>query len=294
MIVYLNGAFLPAAEARISVFDGGYLYGDGIYTTLRLYKGLPLDLVAHHRRLQEHTAQLQISFSMSLDELRGIIAELVQRNNLQHADGRLRITLSRQGTPEEPLPLTDPARLPTTVVMLLSPVAQAIAQWQAEGIPVISLPAGHARGNFPALKTLNALPAVSALRTAAAAGCPEAFLTSPAGHLLEGAVSNIFLVRSGTLVTPRSEGGFLAGRTRERIFGLAAGDDIPAREKTVTRQDLPLASEIFVVSSVREILPVIAVDGQTVGNGAPGPLTRKLQVEYRALINRELAAQSGQ
>lgn len=291
MIVYLNGAYLPADEARVSIFDGGYMYGDGIYTTLRLYGGLPLDLGAHYKRLAQQTARLQISFALDLPRLKAAITELAARNELSGTDGRLRITVSRSGDPSDPMPLRDLPHIASTVVMTLTPVAPELVRWQAAGIPVICLAEGYARGNFPELKTLNALATLSALRRAAAEGCPEALLTGPQGQLLEGAVSNIFLVAGGQLVTPASEGGFLAGRTRERILKIAARENIEVRQEVIDRRQLDAAREVFVVSSVREVLPVVQIDGQAVGEGIPGPVTRLIQEKYRALIARDLREQ---
>lgn len=301
MIVYLNGAYLPAARARVSVFDGGYMYGDGIYTTLRLYGGLPLDLVAHYERLVRHSTQLEIRFDLPLDALRAAIAELVARNDLGNTDGRLRITVSRSGEPGLPMPLHDLAQIPSTVVLALTPVAPELARWQADGIPVICLSEAYARGNFPELKTLNSLATLRALRRAAAAGCPEALLTGPDGQLLEGAVSNIFLVtgdqasgnhaQEGALATPASAGDFLAGRTRERILKIAAREKITTRQTVLDRSDLAAAREVFVVSSVREVLPVVRIDGVVVGEGVPGPVTRLIQEKYAALIARDLRSQ---
>ncbi len=291
MIVYLNGAYLPADQAMVSVFDGGYMYGDGIYTTLRLYGGLPLDLPAHHERLQRQTAHLDIVFDLSLAEVQQAIGILVERNDLADTDGRLRIAVSRSGDPALPLPLHDLTRIPSTVSMTLAPVTPELDRWRSEGIPVICLDEAYARGNFPELKTLNSLATVSALRQAAAAGCPEALLTSPDGYLLEGAVSNIFLVSGDHLVTPASKGEFLAGRTRERILKIAAREKITVRQKMIDRRHLAAACEVFVVSSVREVLPVVAIDGQPVGEGVPGPVTRLIQEKYRALIARDLRDQ---
>lgn len=291
MIVYLNGAYVPADQAQVSIFDGGYMYGDGIYTTLRLYSGLPLDLTAHWERLKRQTGQLQIAFELSFDDLQQIIAELVTRNDLAATDGRLRITVSRSGDPLAPMPLSNLTQIPSTISMTLNPVAPELEQWQTDGIPVICLDEVYARGNFPDLKTLNALATLSALRQAAAAGCPEALLSGPDGNLLEGAISNIFLVSGDHLVTPASEGAFLAGRTRERILKIAARENITVRQKAIDQRHLTAACEVFVVSSVREVMPVVCIDGQDVGNGQPGPITRLFQEKYRALIARDLQDQ---
>jgi D-amino acid aminotransferase len=288
MIVYLNGQYLAAEKAKISVWDGGYLYGDGIYTTLRLYSGQPLDLGAHHRRLRSHAAELDLPMPVSEDQLRDVTRELARANGLSAVDGRLRITISRGGSPETPLPVAGLENIPPTILMTLVPIGKELRRWQTDGIGVITLGESHARGNFPALKTLNSLAAVRALRRAAAAGCPEAILTGPEGRLLEGAVSNLFLVSSGNLLTPASDGGFLAGRTRERILEIADAAKIEIRKKELDRRHLAAACEVFVASSVREVLPVVRVDGTAVMNGKPGPVTRLIQDRYRETIRTAL------
>lgn len=300
MLVYLNGEFMPAAEARVSVWDGGFLYGDGVYTTLRLYRGRPLDLAAHLDRLRRHAAALALPLPLAEAEAAAIIERLAIGNGLRARDGRLRITVSRGGDPQDPLPLRDLERLKPTVLMTLAPVPAEFADWAREGIAVCLLPPGSARGNLPHLKTLNGLPALLAQRQAAALGCREAILLSDDGHLLEGAVSNLFVVRGGTLATPAGDDGLLPGRTRERILQLAAGLGVPCERCRLTPEDLLAAAEAFTASSVREILPVVRVTGpqaqagRAVGDGRPGSLTRRLKDAYRALVASALAADDGE
>lgn len=289
MIVYLNGQYLKAAEAKISIWDGGYLYGDGIYTTLRLYRGRPLDLKAHHQRLRVHAAELDLPLPLGSDQLDAAARELARANDLTEVDGRLRITVSRGGSFEAPLPLSGLEDIAPTILMTLVPIGPELKLWQADGIPVITLGQSHARGNFPALKTLNSLAAIQALRRAAGAGCLEAILTGPDGCLLEGAVSNLFLVSGGKVLTPASSGDFLAGRTRERILEIAGAENIEVREKDLDRRHLEAACEVFVASSVREVLPVVRIDGAPVMDGKPGPVTRLIQERYRASIETVLS-----
>jgi branched-subunit amino acid aminotransferase/4-amino-4-deoxychorismate lyase len=288
VIVYLNGQYIEATSARVSIWDGGYLYGDGIYTTLRLYSGIPLDLAAHVARLEKHAGVLALPIPVDEDRLRTIACELARANGLAASDSRLRITVSRGGDPENPLPLQNLEKLPSTVLVTVAPISPEQERWAVDGIPVITLDDNFARGNFPELKTLNSLATLRALRRAAVAGCPEALLTDPNGRLLEGAISNLFIVSGPHLMTPLSEGGFLAGRTRERIMKLARREGIPVREEHLERSDLKAADEVFVASSVREILPVTAVDGAVVGAGVPGPVTRLIQTRYRELVRAAL------
>lgn len=291
MIINLDGQWLDAREARISVWDGGFLYGDGIYTTLRLYRGRALDLAAHHQRLCDHAAALDLPFATGLEELAATVRELAERNELTRTDGRLRITISRGADPDHPLPLSGLELIRPTVLLTLTPVPADIALWQRDGIPVICLPSGSSRGNQPTIKTLNCLAAVLALRQAAQAGCPEALLTGPDGFLREGAVSNLFLVQDGAVMTPGRDGDFLAGRTRERIIDLLAGLGIRTGRRPLDRGDLAAAAEVFVASSVREILPVVRVDGETVGDGRPGAVTRRLQEAYRQQMAADLSVE---
>jgi hypothetical protein len=142
MQVYLNGQYIDAAEARVSVWDGGYLYGDGIYTTLRLYAGRPLDLPAHLERLRRHAAALELPVPLSDEQTGTIIEALVAANGLRDHDGRLRITISRGGDPDDPLPLRDLGRLTPTVLFTLAPVPASLAEWAQGGITGLSSGAG--------------------------------------------------------------------------------------------------------------------------------------------------------
>lgn len=285
MIVYLDGEYQDGASARISIWDGGFLYGDGVYTTLRLYRGRPLDLAAHHQRLARHAAALDLHLPEDQGGLAGIIAELVERNGYADRDGRLRITVTRGTDPGRPLPLDRLDTIRPTLLVTLGPLPPELPTWQQDGIGVVCLPSGYARGNLPELKTLNLVTSVLAQRRAAAAGCAEALLTAPDGRLLEGASSNLFLVLGTVVATPAAaEGEFLAGRTRERILAICAGLGLAAQERELRGGDLAQAAEVFVASSVREILPVVRVDGRPVGSGAPGPVTRRIQAAYAATI----------
>lgn len=287
MIVYFNGKYLDATEAMVPVWDGGFLHGDGVYTTLRLYGGRPVDLAAHCRRLNAHATELELAVPLKEKDFAEIAARLAENNHLTGQDGRLRITVSRGGGPDNPLPVRNLAAIEPTVLVTLAPLGEELDRWQSEGIPVVTLGAAYARGNFPALKTLNSLATIMALRQAAAAGCPEAILTDAERHLLEGAISNLFLVVEDSLLTPASRGGFLAGRTRQRILSIARAEGITVLEKDLDQGDLETAGEVFVASSVREVLPVVRIDGHPVGEGKPGPVTRLIQESYRRTILAE-------
>ncbi len=281
MIVFLNGNYLPADEARISLFDGGYLYGDGMFETVRLYAGRPFDLDGHLARLAGNVAALDYAWRPEPAVFAEVIAELARRNGLAGADARCRITVSRGGSHHDPLPLDRHAELSPTVSVYVVPLDPALARWQSEGVGVLTMSAGFSRGAFPQLKTLNYLTTVTALRLAHADGCHEALLLDADGQVLEGATSNIFLVRDGGLATPPLELGLLAGRTRGILLAAAAEAGLPSREVPFTPAEITAADEAFLCGSVKEIVPIVQVDGKSVGDGTLGPVTRRLQKDYR-------------
>ncbi|MBU0741626.1 aminotransferase class IV [bacterium] len=281
MIVFLNGKYCAAGEARVSLFDGGYLYGDGMFETIRLYVGRPFDLAGHLARMSSNLETLGYAYRPSPPVIGDVIAELVRRNGLESRDARCRLTVSRGGGPGDPLPLSGHGALPPTVSIFLQPLDPVLALWQRDGISVLSMRAGFSRGDFPHLKTLNYLTTVTALRLAHAAGCQEALLVDGENRVLEGATSNVFLVRTGSLYTPPLALGLLAGRTRDMILALAAAGGIASHEAPLSIADLCEADEAFLCGSVKEIVPIVAVDGSPVGDGMPGPVTRYLLREYR-------------
>ena len=293
MIVYLNGAFLEAASARVSLFDGGYLYGDGLYETLRLYAGRPADLDGHLGRLTRELELLGYAWRPEAAAIRALLGELAARNGLAGEDARARLTVSRGGSPDDPLPLAGLDALPETVSAWVTPIAPEVTAWQRDGIAACVMKSPFARGNFPQLKTLNYLPALMALRFAHAEGCQGALLVDRQGKLLEGTGSNLFVVRDGQLLTPPSRLGLLAGRTRARVLGLAAAAGLRPLESALERRDLLTAPEAFLSGSVKEIVPLVRVDGQPVGDGLPGPATRDLQKRYRQAVLDDLAQPGG-
>jgi branched-chain amino acid aminotransferase len=292
MVVYLNGAFIEAADARVSLFDGGYLYGDGLYETLRLYAGRPFDLDGHLARLTRELALLGYAWRPDAAAISAIFTELATRNGLLGVDSRARLTISRGGSPDDPLPLAPAADLPATVSAWTLPLATDLVAWQENGVAVCVMKSPFARGNFPQLKTLNTLPPVMALRFAHGEGCQEAILVDRQGKLLEGAGSNLFLVHGDRLTTPPVRLGLLAGRTRALVLRLATDAGLDVSEAACDRRDLLTAGEAFLSGSVKEIVPIVRADGRAIGNGRPGPLTQDIQQRYRRAVVESLAAAS--
>jgi len=293
MIVYLNGSYVDASTAKISLFDGGYLFGDGLFETLRCYGGRPFDLEGHLERLQRQLDLLSYSWLPDGGTIRVIIDKLAKENDLIDQDARVRVTISRGAPVGNPLEMFDLEDRETTFSITLVPLPKELPLWQREGVSVQIMKPFFARGNFPQLKTLNYLPSLLANRFAHASQCQEALLVNRQGQMLEGASSNIFLIREGTFCTPPPRLGLLAGRTRAMVLEAARKLGHPCQELPFDRRDLFTAEEVFLTSSIKEVVPVVYIDGSPVASGRPGELTLDLQKQYRQDVENALADGTG-
>jgi branched-subunit amino acid aminotransferase/4-amino-4-deoxychorismate lyase len=273
MIAFSNGRYHPSSEPAVTLDNGGFLHGYGVFTTFRLYRGRAPHLAEHFQRLQHHGRQLDLAPPATLQQTSEVISELVKVNQLQNKDMKLRLTLTTQagGLHFSAVPGDLPPELP---------------RWQLEGVGATLLGPEFRRAHLPAIKTSNYLPSVLALQQANRSGCPEAVITGEDGFLLEGAVSNLFLVRRGELLTPPADGRILAGLTRNRVLELARAGGRPCRQAALGPDDLFQAEEAFLTNSVREVVPLVQLDGAGIGNGSPGPVTRCLQASYRDSVAR--------
>jgi branched-chain amino acid aminotransferase len=268
MIAFSNGRYHPVEEPAVTLGNGGFLHGLGVFTTLRLYRGQAPDLHAHLQRLTEHGRQLELPPPPARGLVHEVISELVTVNNLQEKDMRLRLTvaLAEQGAFFSAVP---------------GPLPPGLASWQEQGMAAICLGPSFQRAHLPALKTLNYLPSMMALREAQAHQCPEAIILDRENQVLEGAVSNLFLFREAELFTPPDDGRILAGLTRKRVLDLARQAGLVTREAPISLAALRAADEVFLTNSIREVVPVTVLDGKPMGAGKPGELTCRLQAAYR-------------
>jgi len=285
MWVYLNDRFVPQEEAVVSVFDHGFLYGDGVYETLRAYRGRVFQLAEHLARLERSASRIQLRLPVGPERLADLVRESLRRNQLQEA--YLRITLSR-GTGEIGL---DPALCKSpTLVIIAKPFQPYPESIYADGVAVII---AKTRRNLPEalspqVKSLNFLNNILAKMEAKTAGAHEALMLNHRGELTEGTTSNVFTVRGGRLLTPSVESGILEGITRGLVLQLAAELGIPSEETRLTVEDLTRAEECFLTNTTQEVLPVTQVDGRMIGNGRPGGITRRLHASFRACLDRLL------
>jgi branched-chain amino acid aminotransferase len=286
-VVWLNGRLLPEAEAYVPVADRGLLLGDGVFETLRTYAGAPFRPHAHLARLAAGAERLGIPLPAGLgDALTATIAANAGAGDAAGAGAGLavRLTLTRGagGRGLEPA-----GEFPPTVLITAAPYA-APAVWYERGLRAVV--ARHRRNEAGAeagLKALGAVAAVLARREARAAGADEALVLDTAGHLAEAAAANVFLVVRGRLRTPPLACGILPGITRAAVLEWAHAAGIEVDDAPVEPGELATARELFLTSSLREVVPVVAVAGRAVGAGRPGPVAARLLAAYRRGVREE-------
>jgi len=283
--VWLNGRFEAAETARVSVFDRGFLYGDGLFETIRAYGGRLFRPEAHHARLAAGAARIGIVPPFDGPGFTDLLARTLERNGL--SDALLRLTLTRGAGP----PVPDPAGCDApTVLVVPRPAPPVDADAWRRGLAAERVTAGGAGGG---LKSTSFLPHVLALRGARSHGADEALLVNPAGEVAEGSISNLFGVWEGTLATPPLAAGGLPGVTRALVLELAARLGIRAEERTLAAKALADAEELFVTGTGWEVMPLTRLDGQPVGSGMPGPVTERLHRAYRGLVEAACGAAGG-
>jgi len=283
MLVYLNGSLVPLKDARVSVLDHGFLYGDGIYETLRVYDGVVFMLREHLGRLWRSAELVGLDIPLDAQALEGAVYETLQGNGLR--DAWLRITISRG-----PGPLgLDPALCSGATVFIYAEAFKPYPrQFYSQGVRAVL---ARTRRNLreaqdPRIKSLSFLNNILAKMEAVRAGAEEAFMLNHAGCLTEGTVSNLFFARDGVLFTPSVQCGLLDGITRQVVLSLARRLDVPVREDCFGAQELYAAREVFITSSTKEVMPVRQVDGTHYG---VGELTKLLMAEFRKEVSAYVA-----
>lgn len=281
-IAYLNGDYLPLDEARVPVLDRGFLFGDGVYEVIPVYGGKLFRLSHHLRRLENSLAAVRIGNPLAVNTWESILRELVERN--QGSDQALYLQVTRGVAPKRDHAF--PADIRPTVFAMSTPGMASIDIESVTGITAITLP--DIRWQHCNIKAITLLPNVLLRQQAIDANTAEAILIRD-GYAMEGAASNLFIVRNGTLITPPNGPALLPGITRDLILELAAANDIPLHESAITRQELNQAEEIWLTSSTREISPVTRLDDQLIGTGKSGPLWKRiirLFQDYKQSVRR--------
>ena len=280
-IFYLNGKLLPSEEAKISVLDYGFLFGYGLYETIRAYDGQPFRLDNHLARLGFSGDRLGIVIHVAL--IREAVNDVVKANGFKQTRVRICVSIG-EGTMS---PNLDSCRQPT-IAVLASEYTPPNADKYKQGYKVmLSSIKRSSLSPVTYLKSANTMENMLARQDAKEAGADEAFSLNEKGYLTEAAGSNLFLVKDGVLKTPRYESGILPGVTRVVVFELAAQLGIKVKEVNLLLADLLQADEVFVTNSLIEIVPVTVFDGKPLNSGKPGTLTRKLMKAYKEMVRKE-------
>jgi len=277
--VYVNGAIRPAAQAVVPVYDHGFLYGEGVYETLRTYHRVPFLYDRHMRRLRASAGYIHLDVPYSDADLRGWIEETMQAAGdlneayirILHTRGVGELTYDLKATPTPSL------------VIIVKPFEEPPARVFEQGIKIslVSIVRNHPASVNPIVKSNNLLNNALAMQEANRTGAEEALMCNYRGELSECSQSNFFMVRGGVVLTPKSHAGLLEGVTRAFLFEVGRDLEIEVREETLSPADLETADEAFITSTTRELTPVTRVDDRVIGQGTPGPLTMKLLERYR-------------
>lgn len=284
--VNVNGVISDAAHASISVFDHGFLYGEGVYETLRTYGGEPFLFDRHMQRLRASAAMLQLDVPLADGDFLSRARDTMAAAGLGRGpdgpprEAYIRILLTR-GIGELSY---DPAATPVPSVVVIVkalPVVPPADYARGVGVVIVDAIRNHPRSVNPLIKSNNLLNNVLGMQEAIRRGAAEAVFRNYRGELSECAQANLFVVRHGVVRTPPLDAGLLAGITRALVFELGAALSITVEEATLGDEDLVQADEAFFTSTTKEIMPIVRVDGAAIGTGRPGPVTAQLAGELR-------------
>jgi len=283
-LVALDGRILPSAEASVSVFDRGFLYGDSVFEVFRTYGGVPFGFAEHMARLGRSAERALIPLPCSLEQFSSEVEQTIAATG--NAETYVRVVLTRGvGSALGLSPSLGQKPLRVVMAMELPPMPAAMYE---QGIGVITYRTERIADHTSAsgAKLSNYLISVLATHEAEKAGASEAIIVDRAGQVVEGSTSNVFVFEGGVLLTPPESSGILMGITRQKVLEIARARQLPLEERAFGAEKLESADEAFITSSIREVAPVVRVDGKRAGGGKPGPRTLELLEALRALAYR--------
>jgi len=278
-LIYIDGEFLPKSEAKISVFDHGFLYGDGVFEGIRAYHGRVFRLEPHIERLYESAKAIGLVIPVSPKEMSDIVVDSCRRNGI--ANGYIRLVVSR-GIGDLGL---NPYLCPkATIVCIAATIQLYAAELYEKGLDIVTVatPRNHPEALNPRIKSLNYLNNIMAKMEAIRAGVPEAVMLNLQGFVAECTGDNIFIIRRGKLITPPSTEGALEGITRGVVIDLARKKGLVVAEERMSRFDIYTADEMFLTGTGAELIPVVKVDGRVIGAGVAGPVFKGLLEDFKA------------
>jgi len=272
MKIYINGTFVEKADAKVSVFDHGFLYGDGAFEGIRSYSRLVFKLAEHIDRLYETAHTMMIHIPLTRPQMMKAVVETLCKNNIDN--GYIRLIVTRG---EGDLGL-DPRKChgSPNIIIIADKITLYPKELYERGMDIITVPTirNHPEALNPQLKSLNYLNNIMAKIEANISGYSEAIMLDPSGYVAECTGDNIFIIKKNAISTPSH--GRLKGITRDTILELAKKNKYEATERSITRHEIYTADECFLTGTAAEIIPVVRVDGRLIGTGKPGPVTRKM------------------
>jgi branched-chain amino acid aminotransferase len=286
-LVMIDGRILDPEDAKVSVFDRGFLYGDAVFETIRTYGGVPFALDRHLERLSASAARVYIELPIPLETLRGEVAKVVEAAG--NAEAFIRIMITRGSG--ETLGLDPGVAKNSMYVVIVMQLEPPPPSFYAQGIKTVTYRTQRFADETDATgaKLVNYLISVLAMREARKASAAEALIVDREGQVLEGSTSNVFLLEGSRLVTPPASAGILLGITRHYVFEIARDAGLTVEEETISVERLSRAEEVVITSSIREIVPVVAVDGKAIGSGAVGPVARDLLRRFREKARKSVS-----
>jgi len=278
--IYLNGKIVDKADAKVSVYDHGFLYGDGVFEGIRLYSGKVFRHREHIDRLYESARAVALEIPLPPAAMIAAVEQTVKAYG--KPDGYIRLVVSR-GAGSLGL---DPRKCVPEVIVIVDDISLYPPELYDTGLDVITASTirNHPNALNPRIKSLNYLNNILAKMEAIRAGCLEAIMLNTKGEVAECTGDNIFVVKRGELKTPPPDAGILEGITRGAVLELARAAGIPTHEVALTRHDVYVADEVFLTGTAAEVIAVVKVDGRPIGGGKPGPVTRQIRERFQKLV----------
>ncbi|MGB0408805.1 MAG: branched-chain-amino-acid transaminase [Opitutales bacterium] len=284
MKIYMNDRLVDQAEAKVSVFDHGLLYGDGIFEGIRLYDGCVFKLEQHLERLEYSAKAIMLDLPWTRQEIADAICETCRANGLK--DGYIRLVVTRgEGSLGLSIKNCDKPQL----IIIADKIQLYPVEFYVKGLEIITVPTRRINSAAlpPTVKSLNYLNNILAKIEAQHLGYHEAIMLNDQGYVAECTGDNVFVIHKGELITPSASAGALKGITRDTALSIAEELGITWREANLTRYDIWIADELFLTGTAAEIIPIVKVDARPIGDGKPGPITTKFLDSFRQRVSRQ-------
>ncbi|MGB1127246.1 MAG: branched-chain-amino-acid transaminase [Opitutales bacterium] len=284
MKIYMNDRLVDQAEAKVSVFDHGLLYGDGIFEGIRLYDGCVFKLEQHLERLEYSAKAIMLDLPWTRQEIADAVCETCRANGLK--DGYIRLVVTRgEGSLGLSIKNCDKPQL----IIIADKIQLYPVEFYVKGLEIITVPTRRINSAAlpPTVKSLNYLNNILAKIEAQHLGYHEAIMLNDQGYVAECTGDNVFVIHKGELITPSASAGALKGITRDTALSIAEELGIAWREANLTRYDIWIADELFLTGTAAEIIPIVKVDARPIGDGKPGPITTKFLDSFRQRVSRQ-------